>query len=81
MSGINWDNPAARLALIERVGTAEYNRLMAEYREKSIVARTGGHAIRPVSTRYGRLFAVGDTGRAFSTMAEAEEYAKANAIN
>lgn len=43
------------------------------------VATVNGHAIRPVSTRFGRLFQVGKTGRAFSTQPEAEAFAKTEA--
>jgi hypothetical protein len=36
-----------------------------------------GHAIRPVnSSRFGRLFLVGETGRAFSKLAQAETHAR-----
>jgi hypothetical protein len=28
---MNWDDPAERLALIQRVGVAEYQRLLNEY--------------------------------------------------
>ena len=75
---IDWDDPIERLALIRRVGPDEYNRLHADYRAKSIVSTVAGHAIRPVGTRFGRLYHVGDTKKAFSTLAQAEDYAKTN---
>lgn len=73
---MNWDNPEDRAALIERVGVEEYNRLHAEHRKASVVATVNGHDIRPVGSRFGRLFMVGDTGRAFSTQPEAEAFAR-----
>jgi hypothetical protein len=69
---INWDDPAARFHLIERVGPAEYERLQAEHLKASTVAVVNGHAIRPVGSRFGRLFSVGSTGKAFSIQADAE---------
>ena len=72
---MNWDDPAERLALIERVGIEEYNRQTREHLEASIVSRVGGHAIRPVGSRFGKLFAVGDTGKAFANQAAAEQFA------
>ena len=67
---MNWDDPTARLALIERVGTTEYNRLITEHIQRRL--------IRPVSTRFGTLYAVRGTTMAFSTEAEAEKYAAEN---
>jgi hypothetical protein len=76
---IDWNDPAARFRLIERVGPDEYTRLHAEYLCRSTVATVAGHAIRPVNTeRFGRLFVVGDTGRAFSILPQAETYARKN---
>jgi hypothetical protein len=43
-----------------------------------VLATVGGHAIRPVQTRFGRLFAVGATGKAFSTRDQAEAFANSN---
>jgi hypothetical protein len=75
---MNWDDPADRFALIERVGPEEYNRQMAAHLEASTVSNVGGHAIRPVGSRFGRLFQVGATGKAFATQEQAEQYAKDN---
>jgi len=72
---MDWDDPAARLALIEEVGPEEYNRRIKQHIEDSVVSRVGGHAIRPVNTRFGRLFSVGTTGKAFSTLKLTEDYA------
>jgi hypothetical protein len=82
---INWNDPAARFRLIEEVGPKRYNELKAEHMRASTVSTAGGHAIRMVhSSRFGRLFLVGETGRAFSKLAQAETHAskhpKASAI-
>jgi hypothetical protein len=73
---IDWDDPQARFRLIERVGVAEYNRLHDEYREKSVVSTVNGHKIRPVQTRFGTLYHVGTTDRAFTNLKEAETFAQ-----
>ena len=74
---INWDDPAARCRLIDSIGPDAYNKAFAEHLKKSTVATINGHDIRPVQTRFGRLFAVGKTGKAYRTMAEAEQFAVA----
>jgi hypothetical protein len=74
---MNWDDPAERAALIERVGIDEYNRLHAEHIAQSVVSTVNGYPIRPVSARgVGRLFAVGGTESAFMTLAQAEAFAR-----
>jgi hypothetical protein len=76
---IDWDDPEARFRLIEQVGPQRYSELHAEHVRTSTVAIVNGHAIRPVmSSRSGRLFVVGDTGRAFSILPQAETYARKN---
>jgi hypothetical protein len=73
---MNWTDPEERLALIERVGIDEYNRLLKEEQDRNTVEdAVNGHHIRTVLTRFGRLFMVGDTGRAFQTPAEAARFA------
>lgn len=76
---MDWDDPAARAELIERVGVEEYNRQHAAHMKASVVATVNGHDIRPVGSRWGRLFMVGGTGSAFRTLAEAEAFAKGTA--
>jgi hypothetical protein len=76
---IDWNDPTARFRLFEQVGPDRFNKLHAEYLHSSTVATVSGHPIHPVnSSRFGRLFVVGDTGRAFSTQAQAETYARKN---
>jgi len=72
---INWDNPAERFRLAETVGTEEYNRLFEEHFKQSIVCSVNGYGIRPVNSRFGRLFAIVGTTRAFSDLEEAKAYA------
>jgi hypothetical protein len=72
---IDWSDPAARLALIERIGPEAYNAALAEHQRASTVATVKGRGIRPIASRWGRLFMIEGTGLAFDTLAEAEEYA------
>ena len=74
---MNWNDPAARDRLIEQVGLAEYNRLHAEQRKASIIKVVNGHAIRAINSRFGRLYLIGATGSAYSTMEETERFAAA----
>jgi hypothetical protein len=74
---IDWDDPVARFRLVEQVGPERYSQLHAEHVRVSTVATVGGHAISPMySERFWRLFVVGDTGRAFSTLPQAATYAR-----
>lgn len=75
---MNWDDPTARAALAEMLGPEGYNKAFDEHIRQATVATVGGHAIRPVGSRFGQLFQVGRTGRAFSTLPQAEDYARAN---
>lgn len=75
MSGIDWNDPAARSRLIDRVGIAEYNRLHADQMARDAVVTVNGHRIRKVGSRFGTLFAVDGTGKAFRTIEEATAFA------
>lgn len=77
---IDWDDPAARARLIETVGPEQYAKLQQQHFDASIVATVAGHSIRPVMTRFGRLYQVGLSGTAFRSLAEAEAYARENSV-
>jgi hypothetical protein len=70
MNNINWDDPAARLALIERVGHEEYSRLIGEHFRKQTITVVNGYGIRKINTRFGQLFMVDGSPdqRAYSTL-------------
>jgi hypothetical protein len=72
---MDWNDPEARAHLIDRVGAEEYNRQFAAHRAASVIATVNGYHIRPVGSRFGRLFQVGDTGTAFRTLDEAKAFA------
>lgn len=79
MIHVDWDDPASRARLIERVGLYEYNRLHDEQFRSSTIMRPNGYSIRPVVSRFGKLYMVdagGKATRGFRTIAEAEAYAK-----
>ena len=78
---INWDDPTARAALIERVGPKGYNEAFEKHVKDTTVNTVGGHAIRPIGTRFGRLFQVGNTGSAFYKQEQAEEFAALNPVS
>jgi hypothetical protein len=74
---MDWNNPEARLAMLERVGVNEYNRLHAEKMKADTVETVSGHAIHKMQSGFGQLFAVGATKRAFKIMEEARAFAGA----
>lgn len=74
---MNWDDPAARFAYIEAHGPDAYNRAFAEHQAASVVVRVNGYAIQPVQSRFGRLFLVVGTSKAFGTLDEAKRHAEA----
>jgi len=67
---MNYDmgTPEGRLAAAESLTPEEYNRAMDAYRRRAVVCTVNGHDIRTAGSRFGLLYAVGDTGRAFMTM-------------
>jgi hypothetical protein len=73
---ISWHDPEARLALLERVGPVDYNRLARDHRVASVVDTEAGHDLSIVPTGFGTLIAVGDTGKAFRTIREARVFAR-----
>ena len=77
-NSINWDDSEERARLVEEIGLNAYNEAIAEHIKQSTVATVAGHSIRPVGSRFGKLWQVGNTGCAFSTREQAETYARAN---
>lgn len=75
---MDWNDPAARARLIEEVGGAEYNRQFEAHLEASTIETVNGHAIRAVSSRFGQLYQVGNTGTAFFSLDEAIRFAGRN---
>ena len=80
MTQCNFDDPASRAAFIERVGPDAYNRAMAAHQAASVIETVNGHPIRPVASRFGRLFMVGGTGSAFATLKQARNFALATKV-
>ena len=67
---MNWDDPADRSALIERVGVRKFSRMCNEYYRTNVAATVNGYNIRPIAVRG---FTV--CGKMFKTLEEAESYA------
>ena len=77
---INWDAPEERSRLVERIGVEAYNEAYSRHIKQSSVATVAGHNIRLVGSRFGKLWQVGNTGRAFKTREQAEIYARDNPV-
>lgn len=78
---IDWYDPEARADLIERVGSERYNELWEKHRRLSTICRIGGHSIRAVRCRFGRIYMI-ENGDAigFQTLGEAIKWCRANPI-
>lgn len=72
---MNWDDPAERGRLIDRVGPKEYNRLLEEHLKAITVETVNGYPIIPVNSRFGRLYQVSGTSSAFKTLEAARAFA------
>jgi hypothetical protein len=75
-TNMNWDDPAERFRLADRVGTDEYNRLFEEHRKESVVSTVNGYDIRPVGSRFGTIFMVEGTDTGYLKQEDAEEFAR-----
>jgi hypothetical protein len=73
MSDLN--TPEGRYAASQSLGTEAYNERMREHIAQSCIETVNGYGIRPVTSRFGRLFAVVGTTRAFNTLDKARAYA------
>lgn len=64
--------PEGRLAAAQSLTPEKYDEAMRRFREKSIICTVNGHDIRLIEGgRFGPLYAVGDTDKAFTTMEDA----------
>ena len=72
---MDWNNPEDRAALADRVGPTAYNAAHAAHVAATTVETVNGYGIRPVSTRFGRLFAVDGTADAYTTLEAARTHA------
>lgn len=75
---MDWDDPAQRFQLAEKLGAQGYNEAFEKHCETSRIATIKGHHIRPISSRFGRLLMIEGKGTAFRTLAECEEFLNAN---
>jgi len=73
---MDWNDPVERSRLAEKLGPAGYTLAFEEHVRASTVATINGHAIRPVRTRFGRLYKVGATGRAHPDLEQAKKMAR-----
>lgn len=72
-----FDTAEGRLALIERVGCAEYNRRLQEHHKRNTLLYINGYPIRHVySSRFGYLWMVDGTNHAFLTVEQASAFAR-----
>lgn len=69
------ESPEGRFAASQALGHDGYNDAMKAHIGASCVEVVNGYGIRPVTSRFGRLFAIVGTEVAFSTIEAAREHA------
>jgi hypothetical protein len=73
----DFDDPAQRAALIERVGPDEYNRQLKEHLDRSTVEVVSGYGIRLVrSMLFGPIYMVDGLGKGHATLDGARKIAR-----
>lgn len=72
---MDWDNAADRARLAIRLGPKGYRKAFEEHVKNSTVAIVNGHRLRPVQTRFGRLFQIGSTDNAHPDLEQAKRIA------
>ena len=77
MPECNFNDPVSRAEFIERVGPEAYNAAARRHAALSVVDTVNGRTIYPVKSRFGRLFAVSGTGKAYPTLEAARHFARA----
>lgn len=73
---MSFHDPEYRAHFIETHGPEAYARELQKHLDASTVATVNGHAIRIVHCRFGKLYSVEPTGRAFVTLDAAKAYAE-----
>src|SRR5262245_51059476 len=73
---MDWNDPAARAELIQRVGRSEYMRLQEAHFAATTVAHENGYRIRSIKTRWGLAYIVDGLGRGGYSLNEALEIAR-----
>jgi hypothetical protein len=75
---MDWDDPAARAELAERVGIDRYNELVAQFQRDSVLVTIHGHEIRARrSARFGTIYTV-DHDIGFASLETAKAWCRAN---
>lgn len=73
--GFNLDTPEGRYAASQSLGADGYDAAMLAHIAAGVIETVNGFGIRPVSSRFGRLFSVVGTDAAFRTIDAARTYA------
>lgn len=69
------DQPEGRLAAVEALGPEAYNAAMKAHVKASCAEVVNGYGIRPVATRFGKVYAVVGDDMGFSTIEAARTHA------
>lgn len=72
---IDWNDPAARAHLIQKIGPTKYNEALAAHQAASSIETVNGYSIRPVHSLFGALLSVAGTSNAYKYIEDARRYA------
>ncbi len=71
----DFSTPEQRSTLAESLGAEKYNEEIEKWFTATSVSVINGYRIRPVMTRFGRLFSVDGSNTAFQTLDQACKHA------
>lgn len=72
---IDWNNPVARLKLLDEVGPQAYNEAIEAWFAKCTVEICNGYALREIASSFGKVISVDGTRQAFKDLERARSFA------
>lgn len=76
MTKIDWNDPLARLDLLETIGADAYNQAINRHFEEETIEICNGYPLRRVASRFGTLISVDGTGNAYRDLESARKVAE-----
>lgn len=73
---IDWNDPAARLKLLEEVGPKAYNTAIEAWFAECTLEICNGYALREVASHFGKIISVDGTRQAFRDLERARSFAR-----
>jgi hypothetical protein len=73
---MDFDTPEGRLDALNTLGPEEYNRRLTLHHREQVVETVNGYDIRKIGTRFGPVFQIETTSRAFSSLEDSRTHAE-----